>query len=218
MIAGIIEYLEGLVDSFGVWGVLLASFTEEIIAFLPSPVVMTSSGFLILEGSFSPDFFFTLVFLIAIPYAIGVTVGSFFFYGLLYFFGESGVRRWGGWFGISWDDVERLRGKMKKTYWDELSLFFLRIVPIVPSAMLASVCGFVRMRIVPYVLITLAGVTIRACIFAFVGWYLGETYRRHAETIAGIESLIGYIVLILFVFLAVFLFFYTQRRSKNVVQ
>jgi membrane protein DedA with SNARE-associated domain len=175
-------------------------------------------GFLILEGAVSPEFFFTLFFLIAIPYAVGVTTASFFFYGLLYFFGERGVRKWGKWFGVSWNDIERLRGGMKRTYWDELTLLFLRIVPLVPSAALASICGFVKMRIVPYVLITLVGVTVRACIFASLGWYLGETYRRYAKTIAGVESFIGYSFLFLFICSLVFIFLYTQRRSKNVLQ
>ncbi len=218
MITGIIDYLEGIIVAFGFWGIFVASFLEEIIAPLPSPIVMTSAGFFILEGSPSPDFFFVLVFMIAIPYAVGVTIASFIFYGILYFFGESGVKRWGKWFGVSWDDVERLRRRMKRTYWDELTLLFLRIVPLVPSAVLASICGFVKMRIASYVLITLVGVTVRACIFATLGWYLGEAYRKHAETIAGVESFIGYSFLFLSGCFLFFVFFYTQRRSKNVVQ
>ncbi len=218
MIAGIIEYLEGIIDSFGVWGVLLASFTEEIIAPLPSPVIMTSAGFFILEGPFSYDFLFILVFLIAIPYAIGVTVGSFLFYGALYFFGERVVNKWGKWFGVSWDDIERLRGRMKRTYWDEGTLFFLRIVPLVPSVVLASMCGFIKMRLITYTLITLAGVSIRTCFFASLGWYLGETYRRHADRIAEIESIVAYTFLFLLSAFLVFVLIYTQRRSRNMVQ
>ena len=215
MIAGIVEYLEGIIESFGVWGVFIASFTEEVIAFLPSPVIMTASGFFLLEGPTSAQFFFFLFFMIAIPYSVGVTVGSFFFYGMLRFFGEGAVRRWGKWFGVRWDNIERLSGKMKNNYWDELTLLFFRIVPLIPSAALASICGLVKMRILNYTLITLLGVSIRASIFAFLGWYLGETYRKYASTIAEVESIIGYTFLFLFVCALIFAFTYTQRNRRN---
>lgn len=218
MIAGVVDYLDILINSFGVWGVLGASFLEEIIFFLPSPVVMISSGFFILEGPISPDFFFVLFIMIAIPYAIGVTVASFLFYGALYFLGEKAVQRWGRWFGVSWKDIEKLKIKMRKNNYEKITLFSLRVVPVVPSAVLASICGFIKMRITTYTLISLAGVFVRTSIFAFLGWFLGETYRRYAEKIGEIESLIGYVFLFLFISFIIFVFFYTQRHSKGVLQ
>lgn len=215
MLANLIEYLEGIIESFGVWGVFAASFMEEVIAFLPSPVIMTASGFFLLDGPTSAQFFFLLFFTIAIPYAIGVTAGSFLFYGTLFFLGEGAVKKWGKWFGVYWEDIERLKGNMKNNYWDELSLLFFRIVPLIPSAALASMCGLVRMRLINYTLVTLLGVSIRASIFAFFGWYLGETYQKYATTIAGVESLIGYIFLFLIVCLFVFAFIYTQGRRRK---
>ncbi|MFP4022221.1 MAG: DedA family protein [Candidatus Paceibacterota bacterium] len=218
MIFEIVSYLEEVVRSFGVWGVLLASFSEEVIAFLPSPLVMTASGFFLLEGELSLQFFFFLIFMIAIPYAVGVTVASFLFYGVLYFFGERAVKRWGKWFGLSWGHIEKWKGKMQSTYKDEAMLFFFRVVPIIPSAALASICGFIKMNLVKYTLITFLGVSVRASIFASLGWYLGESYRRYATHIAELESTIGLIFLFLFVSLVIFLLIYTHARSKNVVQ
>lgn len=218
MIAEIVDYLDILINSFGVWGVLGASFLEEIIFFLPSPVVMISSGFFILEGPISPDFFFVLFIMIAVPYAIGVTVASFLFYGALYFLGEIAVQRWGKWFGVSWEDIEKLKIKMRKNNYEKITLFSLRVVPIVPSAVLASICGFIKMRIMTYALISLAGVFVRTAIFASLGWFLGETYRRYAEKIGEVESLIGYVFLFLFISVIIFVFFYTQRHSKDMLQ
>lgn len=217
MITQLIEFLEGIVDSFGVWGVFIASFTEEIIAFLPSPLVMTGTGFFVLEGDFSLDYLFSLFFMVAIPYAIGVTIASLVFYGLFYRFGDDAVKRWGKWFGVSQSNMEDLKNRMDKTRWDEATLFFLRVVPLVPSAALASICGFIKMNLRTYIPITLAGVTVRASIFASLGWYLGETYRKYAEVIAGVESILGYIFIFVVFIFVVFLFLYTQYRSKNVL-
>lgn len=218
MIAEVVNYLEILINSFGVWGVLGASFLEEIVFFLPSPVVMVSSGFFILDGPVSLDFFFVLFVMIAVPYAVGVTLASFIFYGALYFSGEIAVQKWGRWFGLSWSDIEKLKTKMRKNNYEKITLFSLRVVPIVPSVALASICGFIKMRVMTYTLISLAGVFVRTSIFASLGWFLGETYRRYAEQIGEIESLIGYIFLFLFISFIVFAFFYTQRHSKNMLQ
>ena len=218
MIADIVAYLEGIIQYFGVWGVFIASFLEEVIAPLPSPVVMTASGFFLLEGDLSFNFFVSLIFFIAIPYALGVTVGSFFLYGLFRYFGESAVKRWGPWFGISWSKIEQLKNKMNKSRWDEGTLLFLRIVPIVPSAVLSSMCGLVKMKLLNYTLVTVLGVAIRTAIFASLGWYLGEAYKRYAEIIGEVESVIGYTFLFVVVAVFISLFIYTQVRNKNVIQ
>lgn len=218
MIAELVIFLEELIRHLGVGGVLMASFVEEIVAPLPSPLVMTASGFFLLEGEISPDFLLALVFLIAIPYAVGVTLGSFILFGLFHKFGEDAVKRWGGWFGISWNKVEEIRNKMKGSRWDEATLFFLRVVPLVPSVTLSSVSGLVRMKLLNYTLITLFGVAIRAGIFATLGWYLGGAYRKYAETIGEVESVIGYTFLFLFVIILIAMFIYTQARNKNVVK
>ncbi|MGM0628930.1 MAG: DedA family protein [Patescibacteria group bacterium] len=218
MIAGLVETLEVIIRSLGVWGVLAASFIEEIVAPLPSPVVMTTSGFFLLEGDLSLQFIFTLVFGVAIPYGVGVTLGSFFLYGIFRVFGEDAVRRWGSWFGISWSKVEDIKKKMDRSRWDEATLFFLRVIPIVPSAVLASVSGLIKMNFLKYTLITLIGVTLRACMFASLGWYLGEAYRKYAKTVGEIESIIGYGFLFLSLSFLIIMFIYTQARRKNVIK
>ncbi len=215
MLTGIINYLEGIIEFFGVWGVFIASFTEEVIAFLPSPVIMTASGFFLLDGPISVSFFIFLFLMIAVPYAIGVTLGSFVFYGLLYFWGESAITKWGKFFGVSWNSIEKIRGKMKNNYWDEITFMFFRIVPIIPSAALASACGLIKMKPIKYTIITLFGVSIRASIFAFLGFYFGETYRQYAEVMAEIESIVGYTFLFLVVLLLIFAFIYTQQKYKK---
>ncbi len=193
MIAGIVEYLESIIGAFGVWGVFLAAFVEEVVAPLPSPLVMTASGFFLLEGPFSLDLFLVLILLVAIPYAIGVTLGSFILYGLLYHFGETAVRSWGRWFGISWKEVETFQGRLRRTRWDDISLLFFRVVPLIPSAALAAASGFVRMPIIRYTFITLIGVSIRAALFATLGWYAGSAYYQYAEQVAEFESIATFI-------------------------
>lgn len=218
MIADIVVYLEGVIQYFGIWGVLIASFLEEVIAPLPSPVVMTASGFFLLEGDISFYFFVSLIFFIALPYALGVTLGSFILYGLFSHFGEPAVKRWGVWFGISWSKIESLKRRMESSRWDEGTLLFLRVIPIVPSAALASICGLVKMRLFNYTLVTFIGVAMRAMIFASLGWYLGETYRKYANIIGEIESVIGYSFLFAAITVFISMLIYTQARRKNVVQ
>ena len=215
MILTLVDYLEEVIQSFGAWGVFVGAFIEEVIAPLPSPLVMTASGFFLLDGPFSLELVGTLILLIAIPYAIGVTLGSFILYGVVYVFGEPVIRTWGRWFDVSWERIESIRMRLDRSRWDEVTLFALRVVPLVPSAGLAALCGLVRMRFLTYALITFVGVGVRASLFAVLGWYVGGAYRRYAETVAGVESYIVYGILAIAVALLVYAFVRAQVRRRG---
>jgi len=212
MIADLIAYLEGVIVHFGAWGVFFASIVEEIIAPLPSPVVMMSSGFFLMEGPVNSIFFSKLFLTIALPYAFGVLFGSFVIYTLARYFGKPLIVRWGGWFNISWDNIDKIRAKFRSSYTDEIGLFTLRVIPIIPSAALAAACGLVRMKIWKYSLITVLGVFIRASIFGFLGWYAGEAYYRYAEYVGNIERFST--ILFIFLIIVILSYFFYKKRSS----
>ena len=78
-----IEFLESLIKTWGIWGFFVGIILEEIIVPLPSSLIMMAGGFFLVQGqTFSqvvPEIFFKLMLL----GALGVTLGSLFFYFLL---------------------------------------------------------------------------------------------------------------------------------------
>ncbi len=210
MIETVINFIETYLVEYGVFGVALAGFFEELIAPLPSPVVMTASGFFFLEGVFSLSLVSSAILLVALPYAIGMLLASLIIYALGRFAGRPVIDRWGRFFGISWRDVERLQSRLKDSRIDEWSLFGLRIIPLVPSVAIALFCGFIRMNIFKYSIITLLGVMVRGVIFSLLGWYMGLQYLEYAEMISRFESLLMLLVaVVIFAFLVYFI------RIKN---
>jgi membrane protein DedA with SNARE-associated domain len=184
MLSKVINHLELLVAHFGSTGVFIASFIEEFFAPIPSGLVILSAGYGLMEGL--PFTLYNIGYLyitVAVPVALGLTLGSLLWYGLAYKLGEPLLRKYGKYVGLSWDDVEKLQIKFSKTKSDEWVLFTLRAVPIIPSIIINVVAGVMRIPIVTYSIATFFGITVRASILGTVGWQLGKVYRKYADVL-----------------------------------
>jgi membrane protein DedA with SNARE-associated domain len=85
MFAEIILYLENILFVYGPLGVFIASIIEEVIAPIPSTLVIMGTSFIVLKGAvISIDAFLKLFLNIVLPASLGVTIGSLFVYGIAY--------------------------------------------------------------------------------------------------------------------------------------
>lgn len=195
MIDSFIHIIQNTLLPLGAGGIFLAGVLEEFISPVPSPLVMLGAGFFFLEGAVDAAFVQTLIFTVAIPVALGITIGSLVIYGAAYAFGKPILVRWGNFIGLNWSDVERLQVRMRGTSRDEWLVFLARAVPIIPSTAIAAFCGVIRMRVVKYLIITAAGVFIRAIILALIGWQAGSLYQEYAHIIARYEKWVLLVIL-----------------------
>ncbi len=190
MFAEIILYLESILLAYGPLGVFLGSIIEEIIAPIPSTLIIMGTSFIMLKGAaISPESFFNLFINIALPASLGVTIGSLFVYAITYFAGKPFLVRWGKYLGLSWKDVEKAQAKFDKSRSDELLLFLVRAIPVIPSVAISAFCGFIRFNLKKYVIITFLGTMVRAFILGFIGWQFGSFYQTAADEISYIEEL-----------------------------
>ncbi len=185
-----ITIIETYLTEWGVAGLLGGAFIEELIAPLPSPTVMTLSGFVFLQDLSGLSFWLTLIFGIAFIYATGMLAASLVWYFLARWAGGVVIDRWGRVLGITRGDMEKLQRRLDQTHLDESGLFFFRVIPVVPSAVVALFCGSIRFNIVNYCVITFIGVMVRASAFALIGWQAGEHYRKYALQIAKWEDVL----------------------------
>lgn len=197
MITAAIEFVERALLPLGAPGLLVAAFLEEVIAPIPSAVVMVSAGFFFLEGPFTLSLIATLLFTIVIPIALGVTLGSIVIYTIFYYGGKPFIEKWGRWFGLRWSDIERAQAKIDASYRDELILFGLRVVPVVPNVAIGALCGIVRYSFKKYVIATLCGSAVRAAILALLGWEVGELYLEYTKQIEQYEHMFALVALVL---------------------
>ncbi len=188
MIETTIQFIQSVLLPLGAWGVFLASFLEEIIAPIPSALVITLSGFFFLKGAFSLALLAKLFFVVVLPASLGVTIGSLFVYALAHIFGKPILVKWGKWLGLSWNDIEKLQNKFDTKKTDELALFLLRTIPIIPSVAISAFYGLIRYDLKKYFIYTFLGTCVRATILAIIGWQVGSFYYKYASTITHIES------------------------------
>lgn len=216
MIDGFIVYIQSIVVEYGALGVFIATLIEQIIAPIPSPLVSMMAGFFLLpvQGLFL-DVLWQSMLIIALPIALGMTLGSLIIYFLGFWGGKPVIEKSRRWLGLNWKEIEKTKKKLDNSWSDEFALFVLWLLPVVPSAVIAVLCGIIRYPIFKYIFIAVCGLFFRAIIISLIGWQAGELYYLSVKQIAAIENylLIGFIFLIL---AGVGFLFYKKRLTSNV--
>ncbi len=213
MLNALILQLEVIIREYGAIGVFLAALFEEIVAPIPSSLVAMFAGFFLVPADYTwlqamPIAFFK----VAIPMGVGIAVGSLFFYAVAYFGGKPIIMRYGKWFGLSWELIEKTEKKFIKGHTDEIILLSLRSLPFVPSVAISAFCGLVRYPIKTFIILSLIGSVIRSMIMAMIGWQVRDAYISYAGIISQIEIFVFVAIIITF---AVFLFVRLRQKIKN---
>ncbi len=189
MIETLVVYIQSIISQYGAWGVFLATIIEEIIAPIPSPVVPLAAGFFLLPTTASfVEIALRGALTVALPVSIGVSIGSSVIYALGFFGGKPVIEKSKRWTGIKWRDIEESEAQLTKGRGDEITLFVLRILPIVPGVGISGFCGVVRYPFKKFLAITCLGSFVRAFVLGILGWQAGELYATHVETISKFEK------------------------------
>jgi len=196
MIHTLIQIIEHSILPLGAFGVFLAEIIEEVIVPIPSSIILLTSGFIFLKGLVGIELYKNLFLTVALPGALGLTLGSVVIYYCAYYGGKAFLDTYGKFLDITWDDVLAFDEKMNTSKYDEFLFISARIVPMVPSVLIAIFGGATRMPIRKYVLLTLIGAFIKASIMAFIGYKVGDLYYKYAAQIASIEKM-GLMLIIL---------------------
>lgn len=197
MIEQAILYSQSIIVAYGAWGVFLATLIEEVVAPIPSALVPLAAGFFLLP----PDASFALIgleafFLVAVPVTVGMSLASGALYALAYYGGKPIIERYQRFTGLSWRDIEKIERKMTKGRRDEITLFMLRLIPVIPGFALSGFCGVVRYPFGRFIGITLVSSAIRAFALALLGWQAGEYYLKYLDVIDRFEKQIFLAILV----------------------
>lgn len=191
----------------GAFGIFIAAFVEEIIAPIPSSLILLASGFFLLPRghdlfSILPD----ALVLIVLPATLGLTLGSFVVYGIAYFGGRPFIMRFGRWVGVSWEQVNTFREKFTKGSADELVIFMLRVVPVVPNVLISLGCGAIRYPVKSFFVTSVFGNAFRALLMALIGWSAGSAYASYANQISIAKQIVIGTVCVVIVFFVLRIF------------
>jgi membrane protein DedA with SNARE-associated domain len=144
----------------------LGSIIEEIIAPIPSPLVMTLSGSL--AASQQQSWIFLAV--IALTGAIGKTLASALMYVAADKAEDVVLNKFGKFIGVSHRQIESIGKHLNKGWRDDVVLFFLRAIPIVPTAPVSVICGLIKINLRTFLTSTLLGTFVRNMMYLAVGY------------------------------------------------
>lgn len=146
----------------------IGSVIEEIVAPVPSPLIMTTAGSLALTQNQPPAFLFWL----SAVASLGKTAASWVFYAIAdrseYFI----LSTFGKYIGFTHKELERVSRHFNGTRRDDFFVFLARAIPIAPTTLVSAACGFLHLRLSVYLVATFLGYYIRSFLFVYLG-YIG---------------------------------------------
>ncbi len=207
-----ISWLESLAQQIPVtWFVFLGALIEEVIAPIPSPLVMMLGGSIAASQN-SPLSFLLLLTLIG---SLSKTLGSLIIYVVADKAENIFVGRFGKFLGVSRSDTEGLGKFLNKNNKDNLMIFLLRAVPIMPTAPVSVIAGLIKIKLKTYLLYTFLGLVVRNLIYLYLGYTSAEAIESLSQGFDSLEK-IGYFILSIFGGLTL-LWMYRKRQKGSLL-
>ena len=182
--------------------VFLAGIIEEIVAPIPSPIVMTFAG----AASLSLGKPIYWVFIYGLLGGLGKSLGAWFLYVLADKFEDLFTNKFGKFFGLKPHHFESYGKKLantSKTFW---WLLFARCLPIAPSGVISVLSGVLRVSPKVYLASTVLGCIFRDTVYVFIGYTSNEFLQSVVDHSMSIDKLLTFcvalLILIYFIYLA----------------
>lgn len=147
------------VRDWGYLGVFLMMAAESSILPVPSEIVIPPAAYWAAQGRFT--------FLgVVLAGTAGSCCGALVMYAVSRFLGRPLVLRWGRWVRITPEKLERAERLLER--YEKGAIFFARLLPVVRH-LIGIPAGIVRMRVVPYSVMTLVGSALWCAVLAWFG-------------------------------------------------
>lgn len=208
----LISWLQSLANQIPVaWFVLVGAFIEEIIAPIPSPLVMMLSGSIASSQNRSILF----VFMLALIGAFSKTIGGAILYIISDKLEDVVLNKFGKFLGVSHTDTEGFGKFLSKGKGDDWAVFLIRAFPIMPTAPVSVIAGLIKTDFKSYIRNTFLGLIVRNSIYLYIGFNSLESLESLSQGFDSIEK-IGYLILIVIV-LAILYWIIKHKRKGSAV-
>jgi membrane protein DedA with SNARE-associated domain len=188
--------------------VLIGGFLEELIAPIPSPLVLGTAGTLIEVAGNG----WVYMVWIAVIASVAKLIASLILYVLVDKFEDVFMDKFGKFLGVSHADVEGLGEKLGESPWVNFGVLFgLRALPVMSSAVVSVMAGFVKVDLKIYALATFLGNILRNLFFIGLGFYGLESASGFMNGIDSLESIMKLLAVATLV--GGFLYFRLRKKS-----
>lgn len=198
------NWLFEIMNDYGYVGILLLITLENIFPPIPSEVILTFGGFLTTTTNMS-----------VVGVVMSATIGSVLGAVILYWLGsrldvrrlEIIVNKWGHVLRLTKHDIHRADAWFDK--YGPWTVFFCRFIPVIRS-LISIPAGMSNMNFGLFLLLTTMGTFLWNVILVNLGATVGDSWELIVEKM-DIYSNVIYVLLVILVVVAVFLFF---RKRK----
>ncbi len=204
------SWLLNLADKIPVeWFTFLGAAIEEVIAPIPSPIVMTLAGS-VASAQHKGYIYLAVLALIG---AVGKTLASVIVYVVSDKAEDIVVGKFGKYLGVSNKEIEKIGKYFSHGGRDFWMMFLARALPIMPTAPVSIVSGVVKVPMKMYAWGTFFGTFVRSAFYLALG-YLGTA--SFEGLLAGLDSMETLVQLILAVVgIALLAIFYYRREHES---
>ncbi len=190
----LIDMLQRMAESVPVeLFIFLGAFIEELIAPIPSPIVMTLGGSIALAQN-RP---FIFLFVLALIGAIGKTIGAYLLYIIADKLEDVVVGKFGRFFGISHKEIERLGKHFNGGLRDDIIIFLARAIPVVPTAPVSLLCGVIKVRMKTYLLASFLGTLPRNLFYLYLGYAGLASVETILEKFDSVETVVTILLVLI---------------------
>ena len=186
----------------------LGGFIEEVIAPIPSPFVMAAVG----SAAFAQSKGLAALVWLAVIGSIGKTLGAWVIYFISDKLEDVIVGKFGKFLGVSHQEVEKLGKRFNGGWRDDVILFFLRALPIVPSSPVSVVCGILKINLRTYLVSTLFGNFFRNFVYIYLGY---AEFSAYQSVLSGLDNMESIVQIVIFLSLLGFVGWIYYQRHKN---
>jgi membrane protein DedA with SNARE-associated domain len=175
----------------------IGSFVEEVIPPIPSSLVTVSAGSMLAARH---SLWFYVIWL-AIFSALGKCIGATIIYFLASKIESAVIPRYGKYFGISQAEIEKFSQRFGKGWKDDITIFILRSLPIVPSFTVSIGSGILKLNFRTYLIATFFGTIIRDGILIALGYAGIDVYKKVSHWFDATGIFVGCILVVGCIFL-----------------
>mgnify|MGYP005841720375 CR=1 FL=1 len=198
MLQEIVDFIVNTVGELGYIGIFLMMFLESSFFPFPSEVVMVPAGYLAYKGEM-------ILWLVILFGTLGSLGGALLNYFLAIKYGRAFLIRFGKYFFIKPQTIEKIEEFFNRH--GHISTFSGRLIPGVRQY-ISFPAGIAKMNILLFSFYTTLGAGIWVVILTMLGYYIGGNE-------ALIKEYLRYIIVAIFILLAISIYFYYKRVKRN---
>lgn len=190
MIHEIAQTIVSYIGDMGYWGIFALMFLESTFFPFPSEIIMIPAGYLAYKGEMN-------IYMVISTGILGSIAGALFNYYLAMHFGRAFIIRYGRYFFIKEETLDKLESFFAKH--GELSTFNGRLIPGIRQ-LISLPAGLARMNVGKFIIYSGLGAGIWVIILTLLGYLLGsneELVSQYLQT-ATLIALISVVLITLF--------------------